>query len=92
MQAERIGCLKVNYPELFEHPTFITWLNDPKGATTWHQKGTEAGDYSDVFITYDHGDSGDSEYLEGEVWEKICDVADQNGLSYGIIWITNLDD
>ena len=55
-QAEIQGApqlVRLNAPSLFADPEWRAWLNHPQsGPATWHARGEEPGDYSDVFIHY----------------------------------------
>lgn len=100
MKVERVECLKVNCPELFEDKDFADWLENRTGdgLATWHQCGTEPGEYSDVFVTFDHGEGSDGGSdghpndpgMPLRCWERLVEIANQHGMEYGILWLTNL--
>jgi hypothetical protein len=56
---------------------------------TWHRPGDEPTDFSDVFVTYDQGESGDADAMPADIWEEICHLAEEKGMTYGVVWITN---
>jgi hypothetical protein len=101
-EVESLPCLKINCPELFADPEFVAWLNvgaSSRGATgspewkpgpvaTWHRGGTPH-EYSDTFVTYDGGEGSDSDMPE-HCWERLCEVAREVGVTYAVLWLTNL--
>jgi hypothetical protein len=89
----QIPCLKVNMPELFADSDFMDWLNSGKSrVATWHEIGACPDDYSDVFMTYDHGEGSDAEEMPRHCWEAIVGAVSAAGLENGylVVWITNL--
>ena len=67
--------LVVNAPEIFGRDDFRLWLNDPTRSTaTWHKKGDEPGEYSDVFLLVDRNYEGDSSDMPEDAWRLICDT------------------
>ena len=67
--------LVMNTPEIFKREDFQAWLNDPSRPTaTWHRKGKEPGEYSDVFVLVDANHDGDSSDMPSDVWRSICDT------------------
>lgn len=45
--------VRINAPSFFQDEGFIRWLNSTEsGPATWHMRGGEPGEYSDVFIHY----------------------------------------
>lgn len=67
--------LVINAPEIFEREDFGIWLNDPARSTaTWHKKGDEPGEYSDVFLLVDRNYEGDSSDMPEDAWRSICDA------------------
>jgi hypothetical protein len=91
--VEKIEGLKINAPEFFRDVRFLAWLNNTipgqTRPTTWHEPGSEAGEYSDVFINFDHGCSADDQHLPGDIFEQLCRIADEHGMTYGVFWVTN---
>jgi hypothetical protein len=84
--------LKVNVPELYEDPAFVAWLNDPDACqATWHKKGEDPHEYSDVFVWFDHGDGSDSVTMPGACWDRLVQLMGENHLEHGLIWLTNLE-
>lgn len=92
-QVELHQLMRINCPEFYEDPDFLDWINGKTGCEllTWHVAGDEAGDYSDVFLNYDHGDGAYSEDVPEHIWEEICRLAEEAGFEYGMIWLTNLN-
>lgn len=66
--------LSLNTPEFFEDAAFIAWLNHPDtNVFTWHTKGEEVGEYSDVLVLIDGsccGD-GDSSDMPAHIWNQL---------------------
>jgi hypothetical protein len=95
MRAERRDCLRINAPEWYDRDDFRAWLN-AEGAqrrATWHERGTEPTEYSDVFVTFDSGEGSDYDTLmPDDIWEAITKAADEVGLSDCIVWISNLQE
>jgi len=93
--TEVYPCLKLNVPQWYERKDFQKWLNDfvdpheGRRHATWHQFG-EPGEYSDIFVTYDHGEGSDFEEMPGDCWEDITRVCKEQGLEYAVVWLTNL--
>ena len=84
--------LRINWPEVYEDPEFVEWLNNPENIhATWH-RGEEPNEYSDLFFTWDSVEGSDSDMPE-RYWDKICEIAEeQYGPSgYCLVWLTNLD-
>lgn len=49
--------VRLNAPSFFQDEGFLRWLNSDKdGPATWHRRGDEAEEYSDVFIHYGGAD------------------------------------
>lgn len=68
--------ITVNAPNVFARPDFIAWLNDPeKVVFTYHRKGDEPHEYSDVIVLVDSNYEGDSSDMPEDVWRAICDAA-----------------
>lgn len=75
-KTARTAGLILNAPELFERPDFLAWLNDPENrVATWHKKGEEPGEYSDVFVLVDSDYEGPESDMPEDVWKAICDAA-----------------
>ena len=83
--------MRINSPEIFADSEFMKWLNDPETiVATWHKKGTDAGEYSDVFVTYDNGEGSNSDMPE----HMICDtILNWHNRAYDdcLIWLSNLE-
>lgn len=64
----------INVPEWFEDKAFISWLNDPGNTIfTWHKRGEEASDWSDVMVCVDPSLSGEGSEsdMPGHIWDQI---------------------
>ena len=73
--ARTVG-LVLDAPQAFAREDFMAWLNDPQNrVATWHRKGEQAGDYSDVVVHVDSNYEGDSSDMPGDIWKAICDEA-----------------
>jgi hypothetical protein len=73
--ARTVG-LVVNAPDIFERADFMVWLNDQSSATaTWHRRGKEPTEYSDVFVLIDSTYEGDSSDMPEDIWKSLCDLA-----------------
>lgn len=83
--------MRVDVPEYFKREDFLRWLNDPTTAT-WHKKGGRATQMSDAFVTYDNGEGSDACGMPEDCWEALCAAARAHGMTYGLIWLTNLKD
>lgn len=91
--AETTACTmmmaEINCPELFAREDFRAYLNDPQtNIATWHMKGTDVGEYSDVFMTYDRHEGSNSD-MPG--WDLICETLEQIGFDAGIVRLTNME-
>lgn len=91
----RVSCWRFNVPHWFCREDFKRWLNSEHHPATWH-RGGEPGDYSDIFMTYDHGEGSDALAADGccipeDCWNEICEVMKREGATFGLIWLTNLE-
>jgi len=49
--------VRINAPSFFRDTNFVRWLNSPESrAATWHARGNEPAEDSDVFIHYGGAD------------------------------------
>ena len=88
--AAVIPCLRINAPEWYQREDFRAWLNGA-GRATWHTRGELPSEYSDVFITFDHGEGSDYDVLMPEdIWQEISAAAAANRLEDGLVWISNV--
>jgi len=88
-----LKALRIDAPDWYAREDFRTWLNQPHTAT-WHHKGGQVGDFSDVFTTYDNGEGPDANadgVIPDDIWEFICKTCEKQNLSYAVIWITNIE-
>jgi hypothetical protein len=73
--------ISINVPEFFEDPAFMAWLNNPDNKVfTWHTKGDEPGEYSDVVVTLEgslNGEGSDSDMPE-YCWDLILEACRQH--------------
>jgi hypothetical protein len=93
MTTEQLPCLRINCAEWYERLNFRRWLNAGlgHGLATWHPGGN-VGDYGDVFLVYDVGECGEVNGcpFPADIWEEVCRLCAEAGLSYGVIWLTNM--
>ena len=95
-------CMVLSAPEWFERDDFEKYMNgrteafDYKNphrplhfnAASWgySNQGWEAGEFADVFLTYDH-DEGSNSDLPEDIWKAICTAAKENGFEFCVVWI-----
>jgi hypothetical protein len=93
VKAERIDCLRINAPEWYARADFMRWLTEDRRAT-WHIRGnTSPDEYSDVFVTFDHGEGSDYDTLmPDDIWEAITKAAHDCGVDDCIVWISNIEE
>lgn len=90
MEAERGECLRINAPEWYDREDFAAWLNE-EGRATWHKRGKAPGEYSDVFVTFDHCEGSDYDAsMPEDIWRAIAAAAKACGVEDGIVWISNV--
>ena len=83
--AEQVPCVELGLPELFEREDFQTYLNDPDNKiATWHTRGEEPGDYSDVFVTFDNCEGSNSD-MPG--WDLVCAAMHKLGVVSSLVRI-----
>ena len=69
----------VNAPSIFKRQDFMDWLNDPENTIfTWHTKGSEPSEYSDVVVLVNENYDGDSSNMPEDIWNLLCDEAYQH--------------
>lgn len=89
--------VRIDAPAWFKNPQFVEWLNTT-GTATWHVRGNEPGDYSDVFFTFCSGEgsdwpaSADRPGIPDEIWKHLeFVVAEQHGWDAEVlVWVSNL--
>ena len=92
-KVEYYHALKINAPEWFDREDFMAWLNAPERHTaTWHCKGEEPNEYSDIFTWYENEYTGSDDDMPKEVWADLTRICKERGFQQGIIWITNLQE
>jgi hypothetical protein len=90
-KIETLNALRINVPQWFAREDFRAWLNTNDRLATWHNKGQEPTEFSDVFMTYERHEGSDSDLPEA-LWEELCALCDKEGFTDGIIWLTNLEE
>ena len=91
MADERVDCLKLNRPSWFDRPDVLKLLDGTeRPLATWHVPGQPAGEFSDFFVTYDHGEGSDAHELPEDVWDDIDRSCRTAGVACGVVWVTNL--
>lgn len=94
--------IRINAPEWFKDADFVAWLNAP-GTATWHTKGEEPSEGSDVFFTWCQGVEGSdwpgtTEHpgIPDRIWNElghlIQDSVFPRVFSEALIWVSNLDE
>lgn len=67
--------LVVNRPEWFRDPDFMAWLNsEERTLFTWHPRGEQPGDWSDVIVLVDPSCSGagdESDAMPARYWDEL---------------------
>lgn len=89
--------VKINAPAWFRRSDFLLWLNSQNTAT-WHSKGSEPSDYSDVFFTFCQGDGSDSPGstlrpgIPEDIWTQLTFmIVEQIGWDAEVlVWVSNL--
>jgi len=103
-KIEIADVIRIDCPEWFERADFRRWLNNPDkpNLATWHTTGKDPDEYSDIFMTYDHGEGSDAYGppdpdepaplgdFPDDIWEDICEVCRNNGIDYCVIWLSNV--
>jgi hypothetical protein len=94
-QLEQATVLKINAPHWFRRNDFRAVVESPQTATWWN--GDPIDEWSDIFVTYDNGEGSNYGGLHGcipdDIWDEICRVwKNVCGDTYGLVWITNLED
>ncbi|MEY8199902.1 MAG: hypothetical protein RPS47_11730 [Colwellia sp.] len=98
IEAMAVNLVNVNAPEWFKEKEFLAWLNDKSNLLmSWHEKGSEAGEYSDTVVMVDSslsGEGSDQDSMPTKYWDFIIKTCkDHFGPSAGhhiIVKITNL--
>ena len=88
--TERGRFLRINAPEWYERKDFLEFLTENRPAT-WHVPGPP-NECSDIFVTYDHGEGSDESVIPEDCWDEIRRIAEAEGFTYGLIWITNFQE
>jgi hypothetical protein len=94
-EREKLDAIRINRPAWFKREDFQNWLNDRNGPNfpaTWHRPQHPVGEYSDVFVVYDNGEGSDCESIPDDLWGEICKACRAEGVTHGIVWITNLQE
>lgn len=67
-------------PQWFTDTAFLDWLNRPDNTLmTWHEKGTEPGEYADLVVWVDPAlnGEGDSSDMPAACWREVVQAAAQ---------------
>lgn len=96
MQTSLESCLAINAPEWYLRQDFQDFLEGRRPGqlgppATWHRPGTAPDEFSDVFVTFDGGEGSDADALPADIWMAIRAAADHYRMTYGVVWIRNLD-
>lgn len=82
--------IRINAPEFYKDQKFLDWLNrKDRYQATWHVKGMAVGEFSDLFFQYDNGEGSDSDMPE-HIWEQLTSELKKLGVTWGLVWISNL--
>lgn len=83
--------VRINAPEWYQRADFVASLeDDAHPAATWHRKASGVGEYSDLFMTYDAGEGDHADFLPPDIWSAISAEMERLGVSYAVVWVTNL--
>ena len=94
---DHMPVVRINAPDWYRDEGWLRWLNSNHSAT-WHKPGADAGEFSDVFFTFDskdgsdYPDSEDRPGIADHIWEAISKIVEEK---YGenaavLIWVSNL--
>jgi hypothetical protein len=88
VEADYLPLVRINAPEFYRDPQFVAWLNDlQRQQATWHRKGEQPGEFSDLFFTVDPPDGSDSDMPE-HLWRQILAAVGQ--ADECVVWLSNL--
>ena len=97
IKQSRAEMLNINAPEWFLAPAFNEWINSTaNSAMSWHPKGTEPGEYSDILVFVDPSLSGEgtSDNMPALYWFQIMDACRDHfspvAGEYIIVRLTNI--
>ena len=94
LHGSRYDCLRLNLPDLYKDPEFMSWLNaGHSGAiATWHEckKDKKPGEYSDIFTWYEKGEGSDTDMPE-HCWKRLEEKLKEHNFDCGVVWIANLE-
>ena len=89
MKSEVGNYLRINIEYSDE---FTAWLNDnlynQSHVATWHNQGSRAGEYSDIFLHYSGKDCSDE--LPEEVQAVIMAAVEEHHLTDCVVWLSNV--
>lgn len=94
VETNYLPLVRINAPELYKDEDFVAWLNDEtRNQATWHVKGQEPGEFSDIFMTFDGTADGSDSDMPEHCWEMLCEVLSAKGLDTAecLVWLSNLD-
>lgn len=93
VHREWLPLIKIYCSELFEMESFMEWLNNPeKRIATWHKRGGDPDDFSDVFMTVVVPYEGSDSDMPEEAWNAIMGALKESGIPDGyeaVIWLQN---
>lgn len=96
-KAERVQAVHIMAPPWYEREDFLDFINGRRESqgdsrpATWHLEGQEADEYSDVFVTYDGEEGSDADHIPPDIWEAICVLVREQGITgYAIVRISCL--
>jgi len=99
MQPNQCKALVVNATEFFRDQEFVSWLNNDEPKFTWHVKGAQPAEYSDVVVMVDpslNGEGSESN-MPAHIWYRIVEMCKAEfgqlpkGEHHIMVRLTNLD-
>lgn len=87
--------IEIDAASMFKDKGFQAWFkaHRKKGLATWHV-GRKLGEFSDVFLVWDHGECGDYDNCEPAMPKRCIDaiaaVCAKHDFHYGIIRLINI--
>lgn len=98
MEISRFTGITINAPQFFANPAFVAWLNSDAHAMTWHVKGQDPSEWSDVVVFVEpsfNGEGSDSDMPE-DIWNTIVETCREHLVAGAeqlvAVRLTNLDD
>ena len=84
--------VRIDDPTLYQDPDFRVWLNLPdRNQATWHTKGSEPGEFSDLFVHVDiDGRDGSDSDMPDHCWDRLLTHLRNADLSGEcLVWLSN---